>query len=147
MSNGANSNVKSNVATVHLLNDDCVVLNVRFDGFTANEPVEISGYVTQDSGAYSAFYCETEVPGDYGQTQEADASQTQGTATVPVTIEQIADLNQDKDLVVVAKVAKVWPTVLASGPADPSTIKAAILGDRTVVRTWTANPPPKGVNW
>ena len=67
--------VKSNVPTVHLLDDDSVVVYVRFDGFTANEPVEISGYVTQDNGAYSAFYLETKVPDDYGQTQAADLHQ------------------------------------------------------------------------
>ena len=139
--------VKSNVPTVHLLDDDSVVVYVRFDGFTANEPVEISGYVTQDNGAYSAFYLETKVPDDYGQTQEAEANQTQGTANVPVTINQIANLKPDNDLVAVAKVAKVWPTVLKSGPGNPATIDAAILGQRAVKRTWIAKDPPKGVNW
>lgn len=147
MSNGASPYVKSNVPTVHLLDDKRVVLNVRFDGFTANEPVEISGYVTQDGGAYSAFYRETKVPGDYGQTEEADASQTQGTATVPVSIEPIAGLEPDNDLVVVAKVAKVWPTVLESGPADPTGVNATILGKSIVQKTWTAKDPPKEVNW
>jgi hypothetical protein len=137
--------VKSNVPTVNLLSDNSVVLNVRFDGFTADEPVEISGYVTQDTGAYSAFYYETKVPGDHLQTQEADASQTQYTAEVPVTIDPIANLNQENDLVIVAKVAKVWPTVLASGPPDQPETKAA-LGKR-VVKTWKAKDPPKGVNW
>jgi hypothetical protein len=159
----ASSKVKSNVPTVHLLDDGSVVLNVRFDGFTANEPVEISGYVTQDSGAYSAFYCETKVPGDYDQTQEADASQnqeadaseTQVTASVPVTIKGIAHLQQTKGLVVVAKVAKVWPTVLTPGSANPTNadqtnVEATIrreIGERTVLRTWTAKDPPEGVNW
>jgi len=144
MSNGAKSDVKSNVPTVSLLDNDCVVLNVRFDGFTVDEPVEISGYVAQVGGAYSAFYYETKVPANNGQTQGAEASQTQGTAIVPVTIKQIPHLNEDDDLVVVAKVAKVWPTVLASGPADPTKVGEAILGQNTVKRTWTAKDSPNG---
>jgi len=129
MTNGADSH--SHVTQAELMSNNTVQLTVQFDGFTANEPVEISGYVVQADGAYSSFFLETTVP---GQNIQAD-----GTVQVAVTIDNIAGLKNGDKMMVVTKVAKVWPTVLTGGftPATPD-VKAM----------WQAEPaPPWGANW
>jgi hypothetical protein len=122
----------SHVTQVELMTDNTVVLTVQFDGFAASEPVEISGYVVQAHGAYSSFHLETIVPNHL--------SQADGTVQVPVTIDNIAGLRNSDKMMVVTKVAKVWPTVLASDEYS-----AATPG---VQATWKAKPaPPWGANW
>jgi hypothetical protein len=141
MSNGANAH--SHVTTVHLMQDGTVQVNVLFDGFRAGEPVEISGYVTQTDGAYSSFYSYMTVPGD--------PTQPPAVVEMPVIIDEgIDDLRLTDLMTVVTKVAKVWPTVLVSGPAGTATTSTATTGTGTtgeIAATWTAQPPPKGANW
>lgn len=120
----------SHVTQVELMGDNTVVVTVQFDGFTADEPIEISGYVVQADGAYSDFYFETKVP-NY-------PPQGDGTRQVPVTIDNIANLRTGDKIMVVTKVAKVWPTVLAPGPTP---------GTTGVQATWTAQSAPWGANW
>jgi hypothetical protein len=111
--------------------DDSIVVTVQFDGFNANEPVEISGYVVQADGAYSDFYFETTVP--------SYPNLSGGTRQVPVTIDNITGLSYPDKMMVVAKVAKVWPTVLEGG-FTPETAGAKAM--------WKAQPaPPWGANW
>lgn len=130
MTNGADSH--SHVAQVQLMTNNTVVLTVQFDGFTANEPVEISGYVVQADGAYSSFHLETIVPNH--------PPQTDGTVQVPVAIDNIAGLRDTAKMMVVTKVAKVWPTVLA-----PNEYAEETAG---VQKTWKALPaPPWGASW
>jgi hypothetical protein len=117
----SNGDVKSHVTSVHLFDDGSVQVNVLFDGFTADEPVEISGYVTQTDGAYSSFYLYTTAP---------NPAPDQPWVTVPVTIDAgIKDLRDSDHMTTVTKVAKVWPTVLESKPAGTPTTGPG-LGDR-----------------
>jgi hypothetical protein len=134
MSNGAEAH--RYVTSVQLMKDGTVRVNVLVDGFTPGEPVEISGYVTQTGGAYSSFYLYTTVPGDPTQPPAASIE-------MPVTIDAGIDGLRSADrMTVVTKVAKVWPTVLAS---DPPPSDADTTGN--IRATWTAVPPPKGANW
>jgi hypothetical protein len=111
----SNGDVKSHVTSVHLLDDDTVQVNVQFDGFTAGEDVEISGYVTQTRGARYSFHLY------YLYTKAPEPTPGQTWVTVPVTIdEKIADLRPSDRLTTATKVAKVWPTVLAEKTADSS---------------------------
>ena len=131
MGNPAGPDGVSHVTQVELRGDNTVVVTVQFDGFNANEPVEISGYVVQADGAYSDFYLETTVP--------SYPPQNDGTRQVPVTIDNITGLSYTDKMMVVAKVAKVWPTVLEGGFA-PETAGAKAM--------WKAAPvPPWGANW
>ena len=131
MSNGG---AHSHVTQVDLDKSNNLVLTVQFDGFTANEPVEISGYVVQSDGAYSAFYLETTVP--------SWPSQASGTVQVPVTINSVAGMRTTDKVMVVTKVAKVWPTVLTAVPSGN-------LGTNPdIAASWTAvAPPPWLANW
>lgn len=138
----SNGNANTHVTTVNLKDDDTMDIIVQFDGFYSGELVEISGYVTQIEGAYSSFYLQTPVP--------SDPSLPPGTVQVPVTIKKMNGLLNDRDMTVVTKVAKVWPTVLTankSNPATPPPGSYTTLGSGAVTATWTAKPPPKGANW
>jgi|SRR5690348_6996736 len=129
MTNGADSH--SHVTQAELMSNNAVQLTVQFDGFTADEPVEISGYVVQADGAYSSFFLETTVPGQHIQPD--------GTVQVPVTIDSIAGLSNTDKMMVVTKVAKVWPTVLTGGFTPATTGVQAM---------WKADPaPPWGASW
>jgi hypothetical protein len=137
----SNGDVKSHVTSVHLLDDDTVQVNVLFDGFKPGEPVEITGYVTQTDGAYVSFYLYTTAP---------TPTPPNTWVTVPVTTdEKLAGVRHSDRMTVVTKVAKVWPTVLASKPEGTTTTGPG-SGDRippNAVATWTALPPPAGGNW
>jgi hypothetical protein len=50
------------VPRIVLNQDDTISIQVNVYGFDAGEPIEISGYVTQENGAVSAFYSVQEVP-------------------------------------------------------------------------------------
>jgi hypothetical protein len=135
----SNGDVKSHVTSVHLLKDGTVQVNVLFDGFRAGEPVEITGYLTQTDGAYSAFYLYTTAP---------NPTPPQTWVTVPVTIDAgIEYLRPSDHLTVVTKVAKVWPTVLASKPAGTTSGGDVIPPPPGTVATWEAVPPPEGSPW
>ena len=132
----SNNWANSHVTTVNLKDDDTMEIIVQFNGFGSGELVEISGYVTQTEGAYSSFYRQCPVP--------PDASQPLGTVEVPVTIAKMDNLQDQDAMIVVTKVAKVWPTVLSSDLASGVTPEMLPAG---VLARWTAEPAPKGANW
>src|SRR5262252_6882572 len=103
MSNGS-PNANSHVTEINHNDNKTMDIIVQFDGFSSGELVEISGYVTQTEGAYSSFYYQSPVP--------SDPNQPAGTEQVPVTIAQMDGLQNDREITVVTRVAKVWPTVL-----------------------------------
>jgi len=138
----SNGQANSHVTQVDLKDNDSIVLTVQFDGFTANEPVEISGYVVQSDGAYSPFYLQTTVP-NY-------PSLSGSLKQVPVTIDNITGLRYSDKVMVVTKVAKVWPTVLKAEESNPPTPTGPRTDPPTgkIVATWKAVPPPPwDANW
>jgi len=104
--------VNSQVRVVELMPDGSVVLTVKVVGFGAGRSVEISGYITQNSGAFAAFSDIQTVP-----VPSDDASFL--TVTVPRT-----ELVAGEDVTVVTRVAEVWSTVLRAGVAGPGTTSA-----------------------
>ena len=87
--------------------DGSVVLNVQLDGFTPGNWAEISGYVTQTSGAFVPFSDIQKIP-----------NPVQGPPSLTV---KVAPPGLDAGIVatVITRVAevKIWPTVLKAGPS------------------------------
>jgi hypothetical protein len=91
--------------------DGSVVLTVKVVGFGAGRSVEISGYITQNSGAFAAFYdIQTVLVPD--PTDDASIL----TVTVPRT-----ELVSGEDVTVVTRVAELWSTVSRARASGPGT--------------------------
>ena len=106
--------VKSQVRAVELMPDGSVVLTVKVVGFGAGRSVEISGYITQNSGAFAAFYSIQTVP---------VPDPTDDASILTVTVPR-AELVAGEDVTVVTRVAEVWSTVLRAGVSAPGTTSA-----------------------
>ena len=107
--------VYSYVTKAELENNN-IVLTVQVDDFTAGEAVEISGQATQNDAALATFYAIQKVPGPDSSehsylTVTADPGDTKFEADQPVTV--------------VARVAKVWVTVLIKDPDNLDAEKSA----------------------
>jgi hypothetical protein len=112
------------VHKVHLNVNDSVVLIVEVGDFGPGNWAEISGYITQESGAFTPFSAVQKV------TLASD-----GTPIVTVNVPSMG-LVPGEDLRVITRVAEVqaWPTVLGAGVAE-----------KDVQATWLAkdtNPGP-----
>ncbi len=110
MSNGANPYV----TRVSLI-DGQIVLTVQVDEFPIGVSVEISGYATQNGGAFATFYDINSV------TENSD-----GTAAIYVKARPVQPFKKGDPVTVVLRVARVWATVLTESagqysPPDPST--------------------------
>ena len=111
------------------LENNKIVLTVQVDDFTVGEAVEISGQATQNHAALATFYAIQKVP----------APDTSKHSYLTVTADPGGTkFEADQDVTVVAKVAKVWVTVLTKDPDNPdagkmawTTSKAATLETRS----------------
>ncbi|HKA11621.1 MAG TPA: hypothetical protein VKI99_14270 [Candidatus Dormibacteraeota bacterium] len=127
------SGVLPHVETIRQKDNGSVVLDVLVVGFTPDQEVEISGYITQTNGTYASFNIKKKVP-------HPDSKEATEPPTIPVEVPAI-ELDQGEEYVtVVTRVAEVWPTVLEQ---ENSGISAA---DRAkgVKAVWRAKYPPGG---
>jgi hypothetical protein len=135
------SNVNSYVTRAELKNNK-VVLTVQVAGYKPGEAVEISGHATQDNGAFATFYDIQNVPG----TNTSGHSYLIVTAN-PVDIAKFEKGQAaGKDIIVVARVAKVWATMLKKvrvNPEDPNPGDMAWEAYEAVpVKAGTSPTPP-----
>jgi hypothetical protein len=119
MTNGADS--YSHVTKINQRDDNTIEVHVQTDNFTPGQAVEVSGYLTQGSGAYAAFHVTKHVPLDPAE---------------PVLHVELPamDLNAGEDVTVVTRVAEVWPTVLGQE------MSAEYIG-KGLKAVWTAQYP------
>jgi hypothetical protein len=97
-------------------------IHVQTDSFEPGQEVEVSGYVTQASGAYAAFNVTMRIPLDANPTAKLNVQ-------LPYM-----DLQEGEDVTVVTRVAEVWPTTL--GQDNARKISKELRG------VWTAKDPP-----
>jgi len=93
-----------------------IVLTVNVDSFTPGEYVEISGcatqaYETQGEGGFATF----------SEIQEIKKNKTDKPAALKVKAKLTKNFQQDQDVTVVVRVAKVWITVLSPGSYPATT--------------------------
>src|SRR5215831_702191 len=100
MVNGYEPDDGSRVAAVRLMDDGAIALTVQLSNFSPGTPVEITGYVTQPSGAFARFYEVSRVP--FPDPASPDSLVQ---LMVPVPATQLAG---DEDITVIARVAEVW---------------------------------------
>ena len=133
MSNG--SQVHSQVPQVVLTTNGKTMVTGQVVGFSVGKLVEVSGYITQTSGAYVPFSCMTNVlpPGNPGDPPQ-----------VTVTIDSM-ELNQEDDVMVIMRVSETWPSVLDKDAANPSAgIQAAWKPKALGGKTWSPDVPASG---
>ena len=92
-----------------------IVLTVNVDSFAPGEYVEISGcatqaYETQGEGGFATF----------SEIQEIKNTKSDKPAELKVKAKLTKDFQQDQDVTVVVRVAKVWITVLSPGKPEIS---------------------------
>lgn len=112
------------------LKDGQIVLTVEFDAFMADQSFEISGYATQNGGAFANFY-DVQVP------KEAE----DGTVVAYVKAAPLQEFKNNENVTVVLRAARVWVTVLTQpkdGPMPPQGSKVPAEGD---------NPAEDGATW
>lgn len=85
-----------------------IMLTVEVDDFPDGVPVEISGYATQNGGAFANFYDIQSV------TKNPD-----GTGDVYVTATPTQGFTVDDTITVVLRVARVWVTVIDPAGQNP----------------------------
>ncbi len=89
--------------------DGQIVLTVQLDEYLADQPVEVSGYATQNSGGFATFYA----------IQSAGAN-PDGTVVMYVRATPEKEFMTGEDVTVSLRAAKVWITVLTEdGEAAP----------------------------
>ena len=99
-----------------------IVLTVNVDSFTPGEYVEISGcatqaYETQGEGGFATF----------SEIQEIKKNKTDKPVALKVKAKLTKPFQQNQDITVVVRVAKVWITVL-SDPPLASGVQPSIAG-------------------
>jgi hypothetical protein len=122
------------VARIHQRDDNTIVVYVQTDSFKPGREVEVSGYLLQGYGAYTAFNCNMQIPFD---------AKLGELVTLPVELPAM-DLKKREDVTVVVRVAEAWPTILEPNPGMATHYKdEGIEGLRAV---WTAeNSSGKGL--
>jgi|SRR5215470_9874257 len=98
-----------------------IVLTVNVDSFTPGEYVEISGcatqaYETQGEGGFATF----------SEIQEIKKNKTDKPVALKVKAKLTKPFQQNQDITVVVRVAKVWVTVLSAVQVTPSVISPQI---------------------
>jgi heme peroxidase len=107
MSNGSQSH--SQVPKVVLTATGKIIVTGEVYGFGIGKRVEVSGYITQNNGAYIPFSYMAEV------MPPVDGDLPYVTAEI-----DSAELDHQKDITVVMKVSETWPSVLVSAGPDPT---------------------------
>ena len=101
MSNGAS--VLQHVTKVQQRGDNTIEVYVQTDSFKPGQEVEVSVYLSQGD-AYAIYNNQTYIP-------FPDPKDPQKPAELRVEL-PATELDGDKDVTVVTRVAEVWPTVL-----------------------------------
>jgi hypothetical protein len=135
-----NGDVKSYVPKAEL-KDGKILLTVQVADFTPGEAVEISGQATQNNGALATFYDIQNAPsannsGDWGADPAAqpDSASSVTVEAYPVDAALFeAGFEAGEPVTVVARVAKVWVTVLSKDDTDEK-IKAWTESTAATVR-------------
>ena len=129
--------VNSQVPKVELKLDGSTVLTVRVVGFAESKSVDISGYVTQNSGAYAAFKVTEDLP----KPDEA------GVAEVEVTLSSAElELAEAEPVTIVTWVSEVWPSMLIEDtPTSPD--KAAWKIDQAATDRWRSKSGASSGMW
>ncbi len=103
-----------------------IVLTVEFDASALDQAFEISGYATQNGGAFANFY-QVKVP-----TELED-----GTVVTYVTAPPLQEFKNGEDVTVVLRAARVWAVVLTQAKDVPQGIAPAKEGTTAEDgRTW-----------
>jgi hypothetical protein len=131
-----NGDVKSYVPKAEL-KDDKILLTVQVGDFQPGEAVEISGQATQNNGALATFYDIQNAPainnsGDTAAQPYSASSLTVEAHPVDATLFE-AGFEAGEPVTVVARVAKVWVTVLSKDDTDEK-IKAWTESTAATVR-------------
>jgi len=111
---GNGGNVNPYVPQVHLNDDDSIVLVVQLVGFGSGSWADISGYITQENGAFAPFSALQEVP-----------DPVDGVSSMTVNVPKMGLVPGD-DVNVITRVTevKLWPTALEAAMAG-SGVKAS----------------------
>ena len=125
MSSAVNSNVPKIVC-----DGDNTVLTVHAAGFTEGKPVEVYGFVTQDSGAYATFSKTSTIPAS-------------GDVEVPIPSGQL-NLKPGEPVTVVTWVSEVWPSMLTAKNTATSTGGTTASGTQAEAE-WEINPDAEQV--
>jgi hypothetical protein len=123
--------VNSQVPKVQKAKDGSTELTVQLVGFMTGKPVEIYGYVKQDSGPSARFRVYREVP----KTDEQDSADV--LVTVPAGK---LDLQPNEPVTVITWVSEIWPSVLTVDKPAPEEYQAAWKIDDTASKEawWSA---------
>jgi hypothetical protein len=113
------------------LRDGQIVLTVRVDDFVGDDSVEISGYATQNGGAFASFYDIQPI------TENPD-----GTRVVYVKATPSQGFNNGEAVTVSLRAARVWVTVLTEGPEITAT-----YGDTGPAQEGTTWNNPTSMAW
>ena len=113
------------IANVRFTNNQ-IVLTVKIEGFTTGESVELSGYATQDGGAFAVF----------NDLQVVPAPNPDNTIIIYVTALSSQNFKKGHDVTVVLRAARVWATVLGEPEPEqrPSQEQAELAEEGTA---WT----------
>ena len=108
MSNGSQSHTKA--TQVQIDNDGTLQVSIEVDAFMPGESVEISGYVTQNHGAFATI--------NKYQTIYKKLDEIVNLTVTATPIEGSNPFQQGYDVTVFLWASKVWVTVLGEGPAQ-----------------------------
>jgi hypothetical protein len=84
------------------LNNNQIVLTVKIEGFTTGERIELSGYATQENGAFAVF----------SGLQVVPTPAPNNKITMYVTALSSQNFQKGSPVTVVFRAARVWVTVL-----------------------------------
>jgi len=130
--------VNSQVPKVELKLDGSTVLTVRVVGFAESKSVDISGYVTQNSGAYAAFHI----------TQDLPKPDDEGVAEVEVTLSSTElELEEAEPVTIVTWVSEVWPSMLIEDTPTSPDLKAAWKIDEAATGRWRSKSGASSGMW
>lgn len=88
--------------------DNQIVLTVKIEGFNSGETIELSGYATQDGGAFAVF----------NDLQTVPEPNRGNKILMYVTSLSSRGFVEGDAVTVVFRAARVWTTVLAEGESD-----------------------------
>jgi len=130
--------VDSQVPKVELKLDGSTVLTVQVVGFAESKSVDISGYVTQNSGAYAAFHVTRDLP----------KPDDQGVAEVEVTLSSTElELAETEPVTIVTWVSEVWPSMLIEDTPASTDFKAAWKIDQAATDRWRSKSGASSGTW
>ena len=120
------------------LESNKIVLTVHVSDFQPGEAVEISGQATQDNAAFAPFYEIKNIPG----TNTGAAAHPNGNSLLTVTAAPVdaEKFEAGKDITVVARVAKVWVTVLREDTDKPPPATAAWTASEAAMEADPGSP-------